>query len=102
MDAIDSAILLIQKKKKKIVAKKNVETNYVVQDYHLIKNTGVIVLEKLTAGKIYSVLLLSSGNIPTSQKYFIKVFPNEKFDWKKMYILPRLVTLNSFQCKFQY
>ena len=48
------------------------------------------------------MLLLSSGNIPTSQKYYDKVFPNVNFDWKKNYILPRVVTINSFQHNFQY
>ena len=61
-------------------SEKNVEKSYVVQHHHLIKNTRITVLDKLTARKIYSVLLLSSGNTPTSQKYFGKVFPNEHFD----------------------
>ena len=82
-------------------SEKNVEKSYVVQDHHLIKKTRVIVLDKLTARKIYSVLLLSSGNTPTSQKYFGKVLPNVNFDWKKIYILPRVVTINSFQRNFQ-
>ena len=82
--------------------KENVETNYVAQDHHLIKNTTVIVLNKLTPREIYSVLLLSSGNTPTSQKYFGKVFPDENFDWKDIYILPRVATINSFQRNFQY
>ena len=81
---------------------KNVEKSYVVQDYHLIKNTRIIALDKLTTREIYSVLLLSSGSTPTSQKYFDKVFPNENFDWKKIYILPRAVTINSCQRNFQY
>ena len=89
-------------KQKKIIAKKMSKKKYVVEDHHLIKNTRVIVLGKLTAGEIYSVLILSSGNTPTSQKYFGKVFPNENFDWKKIYILPRVVTINSFQRNFQY
>ena len=67
----------------------------------IIKNTRVIVLDKLTAREIYSVLLLTSGNTPTSQKYFGKVFPNENFDWKKNFILTTVVT-NSFQRNFQY
>ena len=51
-----------------------------------------IVLHKLTMRELYSVvLLLSSGNIPTSQKYYHKVFPNENFDWDNIYILPRVV-----------
>ena len=38
----------------------------VVQDCHLIENARGIVLDKLTTREIYSVLLLSSGNKPTS------------------------------------
>ena len=65
-----------------MIAKKNNEKNYAAQDHHLIKNTRVIVLDKLTTREIYSVLLLSSGNTPTSQKYFDKAFPNENFGRK--------------------
>ena len=83
-------------------SEKNVEKNHVIQDHHLIKNTTVIVLDRLTAREIYSVLLLLSGNTPTSQKYFGKVFPSVSFDWKKIYLLPRVVTINSFQRNFQY
>ena len=83
-------------------SKKNVEKSYVVQDHHLIKNTRIITLDKLTAREIYSVLLLSSGNTPAFQKYFSKVYPNENVDWRKIYILPRVVTINSFQRNFQY
>ena len=85
-------------------SEKNVEKHYVVQNHHLIKNTRVIVivLDKFTAGEIYSVLLISSGNTPTSQKYLGKVFSNKDFDWKKVYILPRVVTINSFQRNFHY
>ena len=82
-------------------SKKSVEKSYVIQDQHLIKNTRVIVLDKLTAREIYSTVLLSLGNTPTSKKYFGKVFPNENFDWKKIYILPRVDTVISFQCHFQ-
>ena len=39
-------------------SQKNDEKMYVVQGHHLIKNTRVIVLEKLTAREIYSVLIL--------------------------------------------
>ena len=64
-----------------MIAKKNIEKGYVVQDHHLIENTRIIALDKLTTRETYSLLLLSSGNTRTSQKYFGKVFPNENFDW---------------------
>ena len=79
----------------------NVETNYIVQDHHLTENTSVIVFQKLTVREIYSVLLLSSGSTPTSQKFFRKVFTNEHFDWKKIYILPRVVAISEiFNTKY--
>ena len=90
------AILLIWKEKIND-SKKDVEPNYVVQD-SLIKNTRVIVLHKLTTRELYSVLLLSSGNIPTSKKCYDKVFPDENFELKKnLYI-----TKSNFQHNFQY
>ena len=46
----------------------------VVPDHNLLINTRVVVLDKLTAREMYSVLLLSSGNIPTFQKYSTKFF----------------------------
>ena len=93
------AIPLIWKKKKKMIAKKKLKKkNDVVQDHHLIKNTR----DKLTAREIFSVLLLSSGNTSTSQKYFGKVFPNENFDWKEIYMLPKVATISSFQRNLQY
>ena len=101
MDAIDSRNPTNLETKKND-SKKMSKKKYVVEDHYLIKNTRVIVLGKLTAGEIYSVLVLSSGNTPTSQKYFGKVFPNENLDWKEIYVLPRIVTINSFQRNFQY
>ena len=44
-------------------SEKNVEKDDGIQDHRLIKNTRVIVLDKLTSREIYSVLLLSSGMI---------------------------------------
>ena len=79
MDAIDSCNPT-NLETKKMIAKKMSKKKYVVEDHHLIKKTRVIVLGKLTAGEIYSVLILSSGNTSTSQKYFGKVFPNENLD----------------------
>ena len=39
---------------------------------------------------------------PTSQVYFENIFNNFNFDWNKIYILPRLVTLDSVLRSFQY
>ena len=61
MDAIDSRNPTNLETKNE----KNVEANYLVQDYHL-NNTRVIVLDELPAREIYLVLLLLLGNTPTS------------------------------------
>ena len=76
-------------------SERDIEKKYVLQDHHLIKNTRVTVLDKLTTTEIYS------GNTPTFQKCFRNVFPNENYSWKRTYILPRVVTINSFQRNFQ-
>ena len=90
-------------------SEKNVEKKYVVQDHHLIKNTWVIVLEKLTAREIYSMIaythtlhMLSSGNTPTFQKLFQQSFSKWKprleenlyITKSSHYILPKVVTFN--------
>ena len=69
----------------KKIKEKNVEKSYALQEYHLTKNIRAIILDELTAREIYSVLQQLSGNTPTSQKYFGKIFPNENFDRKKIY-----------------
>ena len=59
-------------------SEKNVEKKYFVHEHHLIKNARVILLEKITARKIYSVLILSSGNTPNLPKIFRQSFSKLK------------------------
>ena len=40
--------------------------------------------------------------IPTSQKYFIRLFPNLQSDWKDIYLLPGKVTIDTKLRIFQY
>ena len=67
-----------------------------------MKNAKILTLDKLTAKEIYSILISSLKNKPTSKNYFQNSFPNWIFDWKQIYLLPRIVTINSYQCNFQY
>ena len=39
---------------------------------------------------------------PTSQKYLNELFKTDSFDWKQIYLLPRLVTLDSYSRSIQY
>ena len=91
------------KKKNKI--KQNLtknESNLLILNYHLVRNARILTLDKLKAREIYSVLILSLKNKPTSQKYFETLFPNYTFEWKQIYLLPRIITINSYQHNFQY
>ena len=78
------------------------EHNPLVLNHHLIKNARILTLEKLMAKEIYSVLISSLKNKPTSQSYFENLFPNYTFDWKQIYLLPQIININSCQCNFQY
>ena len=40
--------------------------------------------------------------MPTPQKYFENFFPSLSFTWKDVYILPRIVTINTRLRVFQY
>ena len=69
--------------------------------WHLIKKT-LIGIEKLNSRQIYSLLEYRDAFTPTSQKYFNGLFKTDSLDWKQIYLLPRLVTLNSYSPSFQY
>ena len=39
---------------------------------------------------------------PTSQKYFKTLFPHLNLDWKLIYLIPQILTKNTFLRAFQY
>ena len=47
-------------------------------------------------------LVLNHRLIKHAQSYFENSFPNYTFDWKQIYLLPWIITINSFQRNFQY
>ena len=67
----------------------------------LLKNT-LIGIEKLNSRQLYSFLVYTHPFTPTSQKYLNELFKADSFDWKHIYLLPRLVTLDSYSGSFQY
>ena len=58
--------------------------------------------EKLKSNELYSLSILMRNTVPTSQKYFENFFPNLCFLWKDVYILPRIVTINTGLRLFHY
>ena len=47
--------------------------NFITRDHHLIKDSRVITLDKLTSTGIYSILILKVQNKPSSNIYFEKL-----------------------------
>ena len=76
--------------------------NLVVQDHHLIQKNQVYILNKLTSKKIYDILISASEIQPTSQNYYQEIFQTTNLDWKIIYTLPRIVTLDTKFRVFQY
>ena len=59
-------------------------------------------LEYLTAKEIYSIIIRKKKHIPSSQKYFNNLFSKETLDWKRIYMLPRKTTYDTYSRVFQY
>ena len=70
--------------------------------HHLIEKNQILVLEKRISKELYSLSVFLKTEIPTSQKYFMRLFPNLQCDWKDIYLLPRKVTIATKLRIFQY
>ena len=57
-------------------------------------STNPSCLPKLNSKELYLMQIVLEYKKPTSQDYFENIFYNFNFDWNKIYILPRLVTLD--------
>ena len=84
-------------------SKKNneVAANLITHGHHLIKGSRVITLDKLTSTEIDSILTLKVQNKP-SNIYFENLFSYHDIDWTAIYMLPRLVTHNTYMRYLQY
>ena len=80
--------------------------------YQLLDNNGNIKswrsikeefgIGKLNPRQLYSLLVYNHPLTPISQKYLNELLKTDSFDWKEIYLLPRLVTRDSYSCSFQY
>ena len=73
-----------------------------ILDHHLIKKNRLLTVEKLDSKELYSILISTKLNKPTSQAYFEKLFTLSEQDWKNIYILPRRVTTDTHLRNFQF
>ena len=68
----------------------------------LLENNTIIGIEKLNSRQLYSLLVYTHPFTTTSQKYSNEFLKIDSFDWKQIYLLPRLVTFDSYSRSFQY
>ena len=76
--------------------------NLFIQDHHLIKKNQMICLTKLNSNELYKIQIIIKYKKPTSQSYFEKIFKNSNLDWKTIYLLPRIATVDTTIRVFQY
>ena len=76
--------------------------NLIIDDHHLVKDSRVITLDKLTSTEIYSILISRAQNKPSSNIYFENLFHNYSIDGTAIYTLPRLITNSTYMRSFQY
>ena len=88
---------------KKIIFDYNdINENDLCQNHHVIKGARILPLDKLSSKEIYSILISNIVNKPTSNIYFEKLFENTTLDWNKIYLSPRLATIDTTLRSFQY
>ena len=88
---------------KKIIFDYNdINENDLCQNHHVIKGARILPLDKLSSKEIYSILISNIVNKPTSNIYFEKLFENTTLDWNKIYLSPRLATIDTNLRSFQY
>ena len=65
-------------------------------------NNHTLGIEKMNSKEIYSIIISSKVNVPTSRIYFENKFPLYNFQWKEVYTLPHKVTIDAYLRSFQY
>ena len=78
------------------------DSNFFIHEHHLIKKHQIYCLEKLKARELNNMQLILNVEQPTAETYFQENFKNPEWDWKDIYTLPRLVTMITNICKFEY
>ena len=87
---------------KKIRKETDNADNLLLPNHHLIEQNTLIGIEKLNSRQLYSLLVYTHCFTPTSQNYLNELFKSDSFDWKQIYLLPHLVSLDSYSRSFQY
>ena len=77
--------------------------NLCIFDHHLTKKkNNFYCLNKLGSRELYQIQISEKYKKPNSQLYYERYFNKFDFDWKSIYLLPRMVTVNTKLRVFQY
>ena len=76
--------------------------NLCIFDHPLIKKSNLYYLNKLKSRELYQIQISEKYKKPTSQLYYEKYFNKSDFDWKLIYLLPRMITFETKLRFFQY
>ena len=76
--------------------------NLVLFNHHLIKNTQICSLEKLNSQEMCNIQILHKNCEPTGQIYYKDLLNGSSLEWKEIYLLPRLTTIDNKLRVFQY
>ena len=74
----------------------------VIFDHHIVRNSQIHSLNKLTSKELYLILVEANTVKPTAQDYFENLFETSQFNWKKIYFLIHNTTLDTKARMFQY
>ena len=80
----------------------DINKNNLCQNHQVIKGARILPLDKLSSKEIYSIFISNIVNKPTSNIYFEKLFENTTLDWNKIYLSPRLATIETNLRSFWY
>ena len=68
--------------------------NLLIQDHHLIKKNQILYLTKLNNNELYKIQIIIKYKKPMPQSLFEKIFKNSNLDWKTLYLLPYIATVD--------
>ena len=74
----------------------------VIFDHHIVRNSQIHSLNKLTSKQLYLILVEANTVKPTAQDYFENLFETSQFKRKNIYFLIRNTTLDTKARMFQY
>ena len=76
--------------------------NPCIFDHHLIKKNNLSCLNKLRSRELYQIQISKKYKKSTLQLYNERYLNNFDFNWKSIYLLSRIVTVNEKLRVFQY